>query len=69
MSLFFITYGNNLLGCYSKIEADSYSEARSIAYQGTDGGKYSFIYTGQEELDNQMSKWNLREIELQPMEC
>jgi hypothetical protein len=68
--VFFITYGNNLLGCYSKIDANSYTEGRAIAYKGTDSGKYAFFYEGQDELDRQIAKGYLqREIELQPMIC
>ncbi|HEY6020837.1 MAG TPA: hypothetical protein VIY48_13345 [Candidatus Paceibacterota bacterium] len=70
MNLFFITYGNNLLGCYTKIEAESYAAARKIAYEGTDKGKYAFMYEGQDELDRQIALGYLRggEVELQPME-
>lgn len=70
MEFFFITYGNNLIGCYSVIQAESYSEARKIAYEGTDSGKYSFFYEGKDELQRQIDKCYLDrgEIELQPME-
>lgn len=70
MEFFFITYGNNLIGCYSVIEAASYSEAREIAYKGTDNGKFSFFYEGKEELQRQLDRGYLDrgEIELQPME-
>ena len=68
MKLYFITYGNNLLGCYTSIPAVDYASARKIAYEGTDNGKYSFMYEGQDELDSQIAKGYLHtEIELQPM--
>lgn len=67
--LFFITYGNNLIGCYTKIEAESYTTARKIAHEGTNKGKYAFMYEGQAELDRQITLGYLRggEVELQPM--
>lgn len=70
MEFFFITYGNNLLGCYSVIKAETYSKAREIAYEGTNQGKYSFFYEGTEELQRQIDKGYLDrgEIDLQPME-
>lgn len=70
MEFFFITYGNNLIGCYSVIQAESYSEARKIAYEGTDSGMYSFFYEGKDELQEQIDKGYLNggEIPLQPME-
>jgi hypothetical protein len=61
-AVFFITYGNQLLGCYSRIEAETYHEGRIIAHEGTDGGKYAFFYEGQEELDRQIKEYSLREI-------
>lgn len=67
MKLFFITYGNDLIGYYSKIMANTYGEARAIAYEGTAGGMYSFMYEGEEELNSQILKYNLKEIEIQPM--
>ena len=42
--MYFITYGNKLLGCYTQIDVSNYARARSIAYKGTDGGKYSAMY-------------------------
>jgi hypothetical protein len=70
MEFFFITYGNNLLGCYSTIEAENYEAARKIAYEGTNNGKYAFFYEGKEELQRQIDRGFLDggEINLQPME-
>mgnify|MGYP000449769339 FL=1 len=70
MEFFFITYGNNLIGCYSVINAEDYRAARMIAFDGTDGGKYSFIYEGKEELQRQIDRGYLDrgEVPLQPME-
>ena len=68
MEFFFITYGNNLLGCYSVIYADTYSEARTKAFEGTDNGKFAFFYEGYQEFQRQIDKGYLtREVELQPM--
>jgi hypothetical protein len=69
MEFFFITYGNNLIGCYSVIKADDYSTAREIAYNGTDNGKFAFFYEGKEELQRQIDRGYLDrgEVPLQPM--
>ena len=69
MEFFFITYGNNLIGCYSVIKADDYSTAREIAYNGTDNGKFAFFYEGKEELQRQIDCGYLDrgEVPLQPM--
>lgn len=70
MKFFFVTYGNNLIGCYTPIEAEDYATARKIAYEGTDKGKFAFMYTGQDELDRQIAEGYLNggAVELQPME-
>lgn len=70
MEFFFVTYGNNLLGCYSVIIAEDYHSARKIAFEGTDNGKFAFFYEGQEELNRQLDRGYLNggEVELQPME-
>ena len=70
MNFYFITYGNNLIGCYSVIMADSYSDAREIAHNGTNGSKFAFMYEGKEELQRQLDRGYLDrgEVPLQPME-
>jgi hypothetical protein len=70
MEFFFITYGNNLIGCYSVIRAHDYSAARKIAFEGTDNGKFAFFYEGTNELQRQIERGYLDggEVELQPME-
>jgi hypothetical protein len=69
MEFFFITYGNNLLGCYSAIYAENYNAARKIAFEGTDNGKFAFFYEGYQELQRQIDKGYLtRRVDLQPME-
>lgn len=69
MNFYFITYGNNLIGAYSVIMAESYSDAREIAYKGTDNGKFAFFYEGKEELQRQLDRGYLDrgEVDLQPM--
>lgn len=69
MKLFFITYGNNLIGCYSTIKAEDYSKAREIAFMMTDG-KFAFFYEGEEELQRQLDLGYLNrgEVQLQPMD-
>ena len=70
MEFFFITYGNNLIGCYSVIMAENYATAREMAYKGTNNGKYAFFYEGKEELQRQIDKGYLNrgEVQLQPMD-
>lgn len=67
MPKFYVTYGNNLIRHYSVVEADDEDEAREIAYEGTDSGKFAFMYT-EEQFAGQAEKYHLTEIELQPME-
>ena len=67
MPKYFVTYGNNLIGHYSVIEAESYYEARAIAQDGTDGGHFAFMYDDTPVTAAMIEKYDLTEVPLQAM--
>lgn len=62
-----VTYGcgTNLANCYSVVSSNSYENAMKLISSATEG-KYAFTYIGQEEIDNQVSRFNLKKVPLQP---
>ena len=65
---YFVTYGNNLLGCYSIIEEPDFKKARKLAYEATDGGKYAFFYSIADLKTQLKRNFVTKEIPLQPMD-
>jgi len=63
---FYVTYGNNLIGKYSVVEAENYWKAREIVFEKI-GRFFAFIYSDP-EFSGQIEKFDLKEIPLQPME-
>ena len=73
LSSFYVTYGmgTNLKGCYSIVHAVDYTQARRIAHQSTNGGKFAFMYSEKEwhdsEGESQAVRYRLEEVPLQEM--